>query len=79
MDRDTWVPLGALLGTLFSIETVLVGYIRASMRNLRNELKHKFRRENEILRQHVNDGFARIDERLNMLKQRTYDIKPTGT
>src|SRR5699024_2558475 len=79
MDRDTWVSLGALLGALLSVGAVLVGYIRASMRNLRNELKDKFRRENEILRQHVNHGFARIDERLNMLEQRTYDIKPTGT
>jgi len=79
MDRDTWVSLGALLGTLFSVGAVSVGYIRASMRNLRNELKDEFRRENEILRQHVNHGFARIDERLNMLEQRTYDIKPTGT
>src|SRR5699024_11245203 len=35
MDLDTWVSLGALL----SVGAVLIGYIRASMRDLKDELK----------------------------------------
>ena len=77
MDRDTWVSLVSL-GASFSVGAVLGGYIRASMRDLKDELKAEFRRENEILCQHVDHGVARIDERLNVLGQRTYDIKPTA-
>ena len=143
MDLDTWVSLGALL----SVGAVLIGYIRASMRDLKDELKadiekldgkidearteakadnqkleakiekldtkidetrtearidiekldgkidearkeakidieklrHEVKSEIGALREHVDHGFARIDGRLDVLEQRTYDIKPTGT
>src|SRR5699024_4303842 len=125
MDLDTWVSLGALL----SVGAALGGYIRASMRDLKNELKddintakaniekldtkigkldtkidearkeakndnaaarNEAKADNQrlreevtaqigTLREHVDHGFARIDGRLDVLEQRTYDIKPTGT
>jgi len=88
MDLDTWVSLGALL----SVGAVLIGYMRASMRDLKDDInaaRKEAKADNErlreeiaaeigVLREHVDRGFARIDGRLDVLEQRTYDIKPTG-
>src|SRR5699024_332915 len=43
------------------------------------KLRHEVKSEIGALREHVDHGFARIDGRLDVLEQRTYDIKPTGT
>lgn len=53
--------------------------LEAELKATRTELKSEFKEEIATLRQHVDNGFDHIDNRLGVLEKRTFDIKATGT
>ena len=57
----------------------MVALLRAMKRDLHDEMttqRHEFQTGLADLRRTMEHGFARIDGRLDVLEQRTYDQKP---
>lgn len=89
MSLDTWVSLIAIavfalalwryMDKKFDSVNARFDKLEAALHDQRVELKTEFKEDVASLRQHVDNGFQRIDERLNVLEQRTYESKPTGT